>query len=140
MLDLADAQLGQEIVVAFTAKDGLTPAWPDAAPQLVLYNGSTFLVRLEVPADPQNPVDGSFRLNLFLDARFPSAGSLHGFVQWSVDGVPFSLPVVLRIVPGGDADGTVIAMSYVRRPSVAYILWQTDAGTIFRGTNPTFTR
>lgn len=139
-MNLGDWQLGSELPVVLQATDGTSPAWPDAAPQLVLYNGTTFLKRILMSADPQAQSPGLFRLNLFLDASYPASGQLNGAIQWTNNGNVFSQTVWLRIIPGGDSDGSVIAMAFVRRPSASFVLWQTDAGVLFRGSNPNITR
>lgn len=119
------------------ATDGTSPAWPDSAPQLVLFNSAgTLLKRVYMPADPEAQQVGLFRLPLILGSVFPAAGTVSGFVQWVVDGDPYSQTVTLRIIPGGSVDGQIIAMTYVRRPSSGYLIWQSDNGDLSRGTNP----
>jgi hypothetical protein len=137
MIDLADVQLGQEIPIVVQATDGTSPVWPDSAPQLVLFNSAgTLLKRVYMPADPEAQQVGLFRLPLFLGPVFPAAGTIAGFVQWAVGGAPYSQTVTLRIIPGGDVAGQIIAMTYVRRPSSGYLIWQSDSGDLSRGTNP----
>jgi hypothetical protein len=140
MIDLGDVQLGQQLPVTVQCLDGdLAPAWPDQAPQLVLFSGTTLLNRIKLPADPRSGV-GMFRLSLFLNAIYPTAGPVTGFVQWVSGGVAFSKTVWFRILPGGDPDGNIIAMTFVRRPGLGAIVWQADSGTIFHGSNPRVTK
>lgn len=135
MIDLGDTQIGQEIPVSYqiTGPDG--PLWPDAAPQLVLYHDGDLVRRVKMPCDSQSQRDGLFRYQLFLDAAFP-VGDLYGFLQWAVGGDPHAETVKMRILPGGSADGSAIAVACVRRPSANYLVFQCDSGTIFKGTNP----
>lgn len=136
MLDLGDWQLGSEFPIVCQTTDGTSPAWPDRAPQLALYDGDDLIRRILMPADSQAQMPGLFRYPLFLDASFPSSGPIHGFVQWVSGGLAFAKPLFFRILPGGDAFGQVIAMTYVRRPSTGFLVYQTDAGEILKGTNP----
>lgn len=133
---LGDWQAGMELPIVCQATDGLSPAWPDRAPQLALYNGATLIRRVDMPADAQAQIPGLFRYPLFLDDTFPSSGNIHGFVQWVNDGDAFAVPLFFRILPGGDSIGTIISMTYVRRPSMGFIVYQTDAELILRAKNP----
>ncbi len=135
-MDFGDWQLGQEFPITLQATDGDTPTVPDRAPQLAMFTAAgTLIRRVLMPADTQSQQTGLFRLPLFLNENF-SVGPIHGYIEWLVDGSLFAEPISFRILPGGSTDGTVISMTHVRRPSSNYLLWQTDAGTIFRGTNP----
>lgn len=135
-MHFGDVQLGMEFPVVVLCHDGTEPAMPDAAPQLAMFTAAGVLIRrILLPADVQSQQTGLFRLPLFLNESF-SAGAIHGYIEWRVSGSLFAEPVSFRILPGGSTDGSVISMTHVRRPSSNYLLWQTDAGTIFRGTNP----
>lgn len=135
MLNLGAWQLGQEIPVTCQVTDGVSPAWPDAAPILALFSGATLLRKVAMPADSQAGMPGVFRLPVFLDGTF-SAGPIAGYVQWVHGGVAFSQTVYFRILPGGDVNGSIIAATFVQRPSVSYIVFQSDAGEVLRGSNP----
>ena len=140
MNDLGDVQLGMEVPITVQCtSDGRAPATPDAAPILSLFGASGLIRRIVMAADNQTQQDGIFRTQLFLDANFV-AGPVTGHIGWTVGGNPLLRTVWFRILPGGDADGTVIAAAFVRRPQGTYIVWQTDAGTIFKGRNPRSTR
>lgn len=136
MTDLGDCQRGQELSVPCQVTDGVEPEWPDAAPVLSLYNGSTLVLRQKMPVDAGSQIPGFFRLPVFLDARFPDSGLIIGLVQWTNGGTVFGETLAFRILPGGSIDGSVIAMTYVRRPSSGFLVWQTDAGNLYKGSNP----
>lgn len=136
MLDLGDWQLGQEFPIVLQATDGASPAWPDQAPQLCLFNGATLIRRVLMPADSQAQLPGLFRYPLFLNDEFPSSGIVTGFCQWVYDGDPFARPLAFRIIPGGNTTGQIISMAFVRRPSSSVMIYQTDAELILKASNP----
>lgn len=137
MIEMQRWQRGSEIPITVQChgSDG-TPSNPDLAPVLALFDGSTLILRQKMPSDAKAHQPGVFRLPVFLDARFPSSGQISGAVQWTKGGVVFSETVTFSIIPGGDTDGSVIATTFVRRPGLGALVWQTDAGTIMRGSNP----
>ena len=135
MISLGDVQIGQEIPVTFQVTGENGPLWPDGAPHLVLFHDGDLVRRIRMSSDSQTGRPGLFRHQLFLDAAFP-LGGISGFIQWSVNLVPYAETVHMRILPGGSADGSAIAVACVRRPSANYLVFQTDSGTIFKGTNP----
>lgn len=139
MINLGDVQLGAEIPFVATCTDGTSPAFPTQAPVLSLFSGATLIRRVLLPIDAQADQPGVFRLQLFLNSDFP-VGPITGFVQWRNGGLNFCETVWMRILPGGDPAGSVISLEYVRRPQAGVLLWETDAGTILKGTNPRSTR
>lgn len=136
MTYLGDWQRGMEFPIVCQATDGVSPAWPDRAPQLALFSDDDLIRRIDMPADAQAQIPGLFRYPLFLDGTFPSSGPIHGFVQWVSGGDAFSVPLFFRILPGGDPIGTIISMTYVRRPSMGYVVYQVDSECILRAKNP----
>lgn len=135
MIELGDLQHGQEVPVVLQCHDGTSPVLPDVAPVLSLFQEGALVLRRRMPLDAQADEDGVFRYMLFINAAF-TVSQVSGFVQWVVDGNPFSETVFFRILPGGAVDGSVISLEYVRRPQAGYLLWESDAGVILRGTNP----
>ena len=131
-----DVQIGQEVGFEAAIVTAGEPERPDDVPVLSLFHGSTLIGRYRMPADAQPVRSLVFRRQVFLDASFPDSGLLTGHIQATVGGSLRIVPVAVRVVPGGNPNGTVNSMAFVRRPSSPAIIWTTDAGTIFRGTNP----
>lgn len=136
MLDLGDWQLGQEFPIVVQTTDGVSPAWPDQAPQLCLFSGSTLIRRVLIPADSQCQIPGLFRYPLFLGDAFAAAATINGFVQWVNGGNAFAVPLFFRIIPGGNTTGQIIAMTFIKRPSSGAIVYQVDSEMILKATNP----
>lgn len=110
-------------------------AWPDAAPVVSVFGPDGLIIRTELAADSQGLPPGHFRLGVFLGANFPESGWLYGHFQWD-DGVAHVQAFTARLLPGGSPNGSVIAMKYVRRPAANFVVYQTDAGFVMKGTNP----
>lgn len=136
MIDRGDVQLGAEVPITVQCKAGVIPTTPDFAPVLSLYDADGALIERRVmAADNQTQVPGLFRSQLFLNALY-EAGPVTGHIQWQINGAPYGETVWFRILPGGNANGSVVAATFVRRPAGTYIVWEADSGTILRGTNP----
>lgn len=140
MIDLGDLQLGAEVPVNVQCtSDGRIPALPTSAPVLSLFQAGTLVLRRLMAADNQVRFPGIFRLQVFLNDEF-TAGPVNGFIQWMNGGNLFTTPVWARIIPGGNASGSVIAAAFVRRPAKSYIVWEVDRGDLLKGSNPTSQR
>lgn len=134
-------QQGQEVplVLQCQTQAGL-PDDPAAAPAATVYRDGSPPARIEtvtLAADLRGVVDGLFRLPLSLDHRYGTAGRYLVVFRW-VDGNGYAhqIPGSFTVLPGGSADGSVVALRYVRRPDARYLIWQTDTGRLVRGRNP----
>lgn len=140
VLDLGDLQLGAEVPVNVQCtSDGHIPALPTSSPVLSLFQAGTLVIRRHMAADNQVRTPGLFRLQVFLNDAF-TTGPVNGFIQWMNGGNLFTTPVWARIIPGGNASGSVIAAAFVRRPAKSYIVWEVDRGDLLKGSNPTSQR
>ena len=133
---LGDWMRGQELSIVLQATDGVSPAWPDQAPQLCVFNGATLIKRVKMPAASQSQMPGLFRYPLYLGSEFPATGTIAGFMQWVYDGGVFAEPFSFRLIPGGSTTGQIISMTFVRRPSSGVIVYQTDAELLMKATYP----
>lgn len=116
------------------------PGWPTARPVVEVWRDGATPTKLDVvPMASYLPgvIEGLFRACVFLGALYPTAGRHFVVVRWvDQDGTPRLLAGSFELTGGGNAAGTVIAMTEVARPDARYLLTSTDAGTISRRKNP----
>lgn len=82
---------------------------------------------------------GLFRLGIKLASLYNNAGPYTVRVEWLADTVTQDRVVQyypFEILPGGDEDGSVIAMCEVVRPDTRFLLNSTTMGRILRRKNP----
>lgn len=130
---------GTELSVVVQCHDGsLLPAWPDAAPVLTVYSASgTAVLTKTLPADLQGVQAGTFRLPLFLGRDVGTAGRYLVAVRYTdADADPRVAVGHFTLLAGGSADGAVVALRPVVRPSAVFVIRQTDGGRLTRGLNP----
>jgi hypothetical protein len=132
-------QRGQELPVAVRTLTANAPANPDAGPVLTIYRGDNPPVQVYqrvMACDLQGVAAGTFRLGVFLGQAF-QAGH-HLLVVRYPDGGGTSRVGVgsFDVLPGGSADGAVIALHPVERPSARFLVQQLDSGRLLRGRNP----
>lgn len=91
----------------------------------------------EMPADLRDVESGLFRKPLFLGSTYSTTGRHVAIFKWlDSNGVSHVETAHFHVLPGGSADGSIIAMCYSSRPDAAYIVFQCDSGRIIRKPNP----
>lgn len=132
---LGDFKQGDFLAVLLQTMPSNALGWPNSAPRVSIFDAGGLVGRILMGADAQGLPPGHFRLSVFLGGNFPSEGWIHGHIEWT-DGVIHRQAFTARILPGGDSSGSVIAMKYVRRPAGNFLVYQTDAGFVMKGSNP----
>lgn len=132
------AQLGDELPIAFQCKNASgVPVEPDAAPTVKVYDESSTKVYDEtIPPKDRKRATGFFGHFIRLGSLFTEGQLYIWRATWTTgvfDGVAEGY---FHVNAGGDADGAVIAMSYVEFPGAVRIVYQTDAGLVKQGKNP----
>lgn len=134
-------QQGTELVLALqcTNVDG-EPEDPASPPyvQVALDAATpTWITSRRMPSHLRRVEDGVFRLPLFLDTLYSTTGRYLVIFKWlDSDGVAHTKAGSFHLMPGGDGDGAVIAISAIGRPDAAYLLTQCDSGRLVRKRNP----
>ena len=134
-------QQGQEIPLSIQCVNATGgPDDPQELPRVSVYRDGaspSLIQTLVMAADLRGVVTGFFRLGLYLNNLYGTAGRYLTLVKWEdSDGVAHCRGGSFMLLPGGSADGAVIAAKYVERPDASYLLYQTDAGRLIRGRNP----
>ncbi len=134
-------QQGQEIPLSLQCVNAAGGADdPQELPRVSVYrdgSGPAFVQTVEMAADLRGVATGFFRRGLYLDNLYGTAGRHLAVFKWQdSDGVAHCRTATFMLLPGGSADGAVIAAKYVERPDASYLLYQTDAGRLIRGRNP----
>ena len=131
MTDLGSYQQGQELpLVLHTGAD------PDATPVAVVSRATGEpALAVPLPGDDRAAGPGLFRTGWMLDGRTPPGDYLIAY-RWVADGDSRLAVARFRVLPGGAADGSVVAMYAAVRPARAAVLIQTDTGRLERGLNP----
>jgi len=134
---LGRKQLGQELSlsVACIASENGTISWPSSPPILDVWKNTNLVVGgLKMPKD-DGTATGRFCLKLFLDGRF-TTGYYEAVMRWTNGtylGVKFSR---WAVIPGGNVDGSIIAMTQHELPHARFLVSQADSGKLFRLKNP----
>jgi hypothetical protein len=128
-------QLGDEATVEFNVTNSSgAPSVPDAAPTVRIYNSSGTKVS-EFTVPPKDDQTGFFAHFIRLGRDFTS-GIYSWRATWAVSSVDGIADGYFRIIPGGDPDGAVISMHYLKASDRPKLIYQTDAGILKRGSNP----
>lgn len=134
-------QQGVELPLVLQCTDvNDTPNDPVDVPWVVIYRDGappTFKASLKMAAELRGIATGLFRLPVFLDTLYGTAGRYLVVFKWvDSNGVAHTKPASFYLLPGGHADGAILSMYYVLRPDASYLLHQNDSGRIVRGRNP----
>lgn len=133
-------QIGCEIPILLQCVDVMeTPDDPVYLPWAQIWrDGSppTLIESVEMAADARGVEDGVFRASVFLGDSYASGRHLIVFKWNDSDGINHLISAAFHILPGGDADGTIIGMYYSNRPDAAYVIMQCDSGRLIRKANP----
>jgi hypothetical protein len=134
-------QQGVEVPISVTTTlaDG-TPAWPLSPPSLEVWKDVSPLVLVQtllLPSFLPGGTVGKFRYGLFLGPLYSNVCRYHVFIRWQdTNSVPLQVVSSFELLAGGSPRGSIIAMTDVTRPDARYLLTSTDAGTLYRRTNP----
>lgn len=109
---------------------------PDAAPTLAILDS----VGAEIATSTMIPVDrgrtaGLFRGSVYLGSQF-STGKHTATCTWLVSGTSYSQDLAMEILPGGDANGTVIGLYQYERPYATHLVLHTSRGSLMTRKNP----
>lgn len=134
-------QQGEEAVVVVQCHDAAgTPDDPDDSPSIQIYlDGATpeLISSLPMPSSERRVEDGVFRIPIFLDTLYSTTGRYLVVVKWlDGDGVARVQTGSFHLLPGGNADGAVIAMCNLNRRDATYLMTQCDSGRLIRKRNP----
>lgn len=133
-------QQGTEVPLTLQtdSADGVTED-PASIPHVTIYldDGTPGIVEtLPIPADLRGVEDGVFRRPLFLNTLYGEGRYLVVMKWLDSGGVARTQLGSFTVLPGGDADGAVIAMYQLVRPDATYLMRQCDSGRLIRGRNP----
>lgn len=133
-------QLGDEARIGVQCTDsGGTPAAPDAAPTITVYSssGAKIVENKAIPPKDRARATGFFEHFVRLGSDF-AAGFYTVLYKWATGGGAFNGRAVdhFEILPGGSADGTVLALHYFDAGHAQFLVQQTDAGLVKAGKNP----
>jgi hypothetical protein len=134
-------QQGEELPLRVQCVDAAgAPADPAAVPAATVYRDGatpTLLETVALAAQLRGVEVGVFGRPHFLGPLYATAGPHKVLYRWQdAGGVAHCLPAYFTLLPGGDADGAVIALAYAERPDARYLIYQTDGGRLVRGRNP----
>jgi hypothetical protein len=124
-----------DVYLQVTDVDG-EPAMPDHVPQIKIRNSAgTLVVDQLIPVVDKTVQVGIFCSRLFLGAAF--ATGMYSVTMLYRSGVKIGIEErVFEIMAGGDAKGTALAMTYYHKPHKDFIVYQTESGTLEKGSNP----
>ncbi len=130
-------RLGDEASIAFQVRNASgTVSSPDAAPTVRVYNSSgTKVAQFTVPPKDREDATGWFGHFVRLGSEF-SSGLYSWRASWEVSSVAGVASGMFRVIGGGSAAGTVIAMQWFANATGKQIVWQTDSGEVRRGKTP----
>jgi hypothetical protein len=131
-------QLGETLpLLAQTHDANGVAATPADVPTVKIWNSAGALVLArKMPSIERFTQTGRFLLPVFLNGVF--ATDLYRAVYHYNVSTYRGLDVdYFQVIDGGNADGNVISMYFFDRPQAKYIVYQTDAGVLIQGRNPT---
>lgn len=134
-------QQGQELVLSLqcTDVDGVAED-PASIPWVQVYldaGSPTIVSSRPIPAEARRVEDGVFRLSLFLDTLYSTAGRYLVLLKWKdSDGIAHVRTGSFHLLPGGSADGSVISIHSLIRQDASYLMAQCDSGRLIRKRNP----
>lgn len=134
-------QQGEELLLTLQCStETLVPGDPGFYPRVSVYRDAEPPVLVEttrLAAADRGAATGLFRLPLFLGALYATPGHYLLVFRWqTAGGVGRCLTGSFQLLPGGDADGHVIAQAFVGRPDANHLIAQCDSGRLIRGRNP----
>lgn len=131
-------QLGQTVPLRVqTLNANSVAATPDDVPTVKLWDAAgNRVLTAKMPAVERYIQTGRFLLPVFLNGQF-AAGLYQAVYYYGIAGYHGLESDTFEVLPGGHADGSVISMYFLDRPQARYIVYQTDAGVLIQGRNPT---
>ena len=137
MIYLGRYQLGSTVGIYLRTVDGSgVPAEPADTPYAIVWNGSTEVLRAGIAIIEREAVPGYFFKQLFLNSDF-AAGNYMVDLRWVMSGGYQGMEQrYFEIVPGGHADGSVVAAYWYNRPHVSCLVHQSESGNLLPGKNP----
>lgn len=134
---LPNKQLGdrQDLSVR-TTNNLLAPVAPTAAPNYAVYsNAGTKVASGKLPAKDAFRTTGWFEWPLFLGSAY-AAGNYTVLYSWIENSRHHHEIDTFEIMAGGDADGPIQGMTFLRRPEVNHVVYQTESAILKDGHNP----
>lgn len=136
-MEFQRVQLGDEVSISFQTYDSSgNPVAPDSPPTLRVYaENGTNVYNKSFPPKDNGFVTGLFGHFVRLGAEYSEQvySWRAGYEVSSVAGVASGF---FEVMPGGHADGAVIAMHWFESPAGSAIVYQTDSGKVKHGRNP----
>lgn len=131
-------QLGQAVELTLACRDASdTPAVPTNVPRLKVWTPAGALLRFQdLPPLERYTQTGLFHARLILDSTF-TAGLYRVTYYWSVGSFRGLDEDGFEVMPGGDADGAVVALHWFSRPQAKFLVQSLDSGKLVQGRNPT---
>lgn len=134
-------QQGEELLLTLSCTtEDMVPEDPDFYPRVSVYRDAeppALVETTRLAAADRGAAAGLFRLPLFLGPLYETPGQYLLVFRWQTQaGVGRSVPGSFQLLPGGDADGHVVAQAFVARPDGNTLIAQCDSGRIIRGRNP----
>lgn len=136
-MDLGSYRQGERMPLTLQCRAAsLAPVLPLTAPRATVQGGpaSVRYVFLLPPVDPAHAA-GLFGLVMHLDRRF-QPGRYGVRFEFDDAGSPRARAASFTVLPGGNPDGSVIAMYALHRPEAEFLLQQLDSGKLVKGRNP----
>lgn len=139
MAYLGRHQLGNTMPVTVLTVDASNlPTAPDVPPVMKIWSGTTLILSAQMPvADRYGTSTNTtlFIYPLFLGASY-AAGLYDVSLTWKIGTFVGVEDGTFEILAGGNADGSIIAMTLYRRPEADFVVWQTNSGKLQRGRGP----
>lgn len=108
-------------------------AAPTAAPQYTIYDASDNVVSgaddVAMPIQAKGERVGFFYADVLLGSTF-SAGRYNYRIAWAVSGSSFSKVGSFEVVAGGNAQGGVIGLEFLKSPHANHVVQMTEDGTV----------
>jgi hypothetical protein len=129
-------QLGWTVPLTLQVKDDdSAPSVPTNPPYAKVYLPDGAIFSYEMAVVTPGAVTGVFHFPLFLGPGF-TAGQTRIVYTYRV-GSDYGMDEdTLEIIPGGDDEGSVVAMHWYERPQARIVVQSLENGTIVSGRNP----
>ena len=133
-------QLGSFLPLTLLCRNSsYTPVVPDDVPRVNIWDASGAKVLCQdMPVLDRYNQTGLFQLQVRIDSTFTTTGIYTAEYQFTLSGSGKIHLDTFEIIPGGNANGSIISIFDYTRPQAKYLVNQADSGTISLSRNPSF--
>jgi len=135
---IGEYQLGDLLPVVLWVRSGKTPTLPDAPPRAIIYSSTAQVESFLLPIVDQREETAIFHRQAALDGKYSTGQHVIQLV-YAISSVVKAEIHRFNVLPGGNANGTGIAMEYFAVQPIRYLLVQNDSGALIRRKNPVLT-